>query len=135
MSWDILLMNVSDNIKSSNDLPHDFKSNLGISADVLSILSRIVPEIDLHDPMWGTLEGDGFLIEFNIGDQEPITSITLHIRGSDNAVDIVKRICTNTGWRAIDFSTGNFIDFENNPENGLHVWRTYKNQIVKPLKK
>jgi len=133
MSWDVLLLNVPDNIKSQNDLPADFKSTLGITTDILSTLSAIAPEIDLHDPTWGVLEGDGFSIEFNIGRNNPIESIMLHVRGSNEAITTIERICKKTGWRALDTSTGNFIEFNQNPEKGLEQWRSYRNQVVKSL--
>ena len=133
MSWDVLLINVPDKMKSPNDLPDDFKSTLGITADVHSTLSNIVPEIDLHDPAWGNLKGDGFSIEFNIGKNNPVESIMLHVRDSNGAITIIEHICKKTGWRALDTSTGNFIDFNQNPERGFEQWRSYRNQVAKSL--
>jgi hypothetical protein len=134
MSWDVLLMNVPDNLKSSNDLPDDYKSNLGIGVNILPTLSSIVPEIDLHDPTWGELEGDGFSIEFNIGKDDPVDTIMLHIRGGNGAINVIEHICEKTGWRALDTSIGKFIDFNQSPEKGFELWRGYRNRVVESFK-
>ena len=54
----------------------------------------------------------------------------LHIRGSERALDAIKKIVLYTGWKALDTSAGDFIDFNNNPDKGFSQWREYRNKVA-----
>jgi hypothetical protein len=47
---------------------------------------------------------------------------------------ILLRKCKKTSWRAIDTSTGDFIDFENSPEESFNEWKRYRNKILDEFK-
>jgi hypothetical protein len=133
MSWDVILMSVPSVIVAVEDFPDDFSSELGPQPQVLSTIAAILPDLDLTDPTWGILDGDDFSIEFNIGDGDPVDTIMLHVRGGDSAIRAIQHICEHTGWRALDTSTGDFINFAEDPTEGLQQWRTYRNQVVASL--
>jgi hypothetical protein len=57
----------------------------------------------------------------------------LHVRGGDSAIHTIQHICDQSGWRAIDTSTGDFINFTKDPAEGLRQWRTFRNQVVASL--
>jgi hypothetical protein len=132
MSWDVILMNVLPDKTISYDFSDDL-SDLGPRSQVLSTLAALFPNIDFTDPMWGFLESDGYSIQFNIGDRDPVEMITLHIHGSDSVIGVIKQICEHTRWRAFDTTTGDFIDFEKQPAAGLTQWRTYRDKVVDSL--
>jgi hypothetical protein len=134
MSWDVILMRVPSDIVTIDDFPKDFSSELGPRSEVLPTLANILPELDLTDPAWGILDGEGFSIEFNIGDGDPIETIILHARGSDSAIKAIQQICEYTGWRAIDTGTGDLINFSKNPAAGLRQWRSYRDQTAASLR-
>lgn len=133
LSWDVLLMQVPSNILRSQDLAKNFRSQLGPRPEILSILTQICPGIDFSDPGWGIFEGNDFSIEFNLGDTDPVESVMLHVRGSDNVISIIRNICEYTGWRALDTSIGDFIDFDRNPTTGLQQWRTFRDRVFASL--
>lgn len=55
----------------------------------------------------------------------------LYIRGGEAPIDIIKSICQKTDWKVIDTSTGDVIDFENNPEDSFNRWKRYRDKIRK----
>ncbi|MEZ4705755.1 MAG: hypothetical protein R3A44_01035 [Caldilineaceae bacterium] len=132
MSWDVILMNVPSNVRSISELEDELPI-LGSKIEVLSILSSALPSINLSDPTWGVMDGDNFSIEFSIGDKDPIQTIMLFVRGSDDAVRVIEKVCQYSGWRALDTSLGDFISFEENPAAGLQQWRAYRNQVFASL--
>jgi len=111
MSWDVLLIRIPPELISSLTLPSDFKSELGPRAEVISLLSKICPEASFADPDWGVLDGDGFSIEFDMGREDSVDTILLHIHGSGKAVEVIQKVCQMTGWSAMDIAHSDFIDF------------------------
>lgn len=132
MSWDVILMNVPSNIESIMALEGDLPV-LGSNTEVLSILSNALPAINLSDPTWGVFDGDNFAIEFSIGDKDPVHTIMLHVRGSDEVIEVIERLCQYSGWRALDTSVGDFMNFANNPAAGLQQWRAYRDHVFASL--
>lgn len=96
MSWDVILMNVPSNVRSISELEDELPI-LGSKIEVLSILSSALPSINLSDPTWGVMDGDNFSIEFSIGDKDPIQTIMLFVRGSDDAVRVIEKVCQYSG--------------------------------------
>jgi hypothetical protein len=134
MSWDVVLMKVPSNIVTVEDFPDDFSSELGPRSQVLLTLATVLPELDLTDPTWGILDGDDFSIQFNIGDDDPVDTIMLHVRGGDSAIGAIQRVCERTGWRALDMSGSGFINFAEDPAAGLRQWRIFRDRTVASLK-
>ncbi len=133
MSWDVWLMRVPPEIVSIHDLPKDFVSELGSQAEILPRLVEIFPELDMSTPGWGFMEGADFFIDFNIGKDDPIETIALHVRGGDGALGPIHKLCQATGWRAFDTTAGEFIDFERSPAAGLQTWRASRDRVVAAL--
>jgi len=130
MSWDVVLMSVPPEITENSKLEGDFSSPLGTASAVLPLLKQIVPSLDLSDPTWGILDGPDFSIEFNIGKEDPIPTIMLHVRGGEAALGPIQRLCEETGWRALDCGDGEFIDFAGDPGAGLRKWQIYRDQMT-----
>ena len=131
MSWDVILMNVSSHIDDPEQLKENPPAELGAKETVLASIHRLLPEVDLSDPSLGRLRSDEFSIEFNIGDTDPLRTMMLHIRGSDRVINILRLLCQQLGWKALDSTTGKFIDFDDDPARGLRLWREYKDKIVR----
>jgi len=130
MSWDVFIMNVPADIVSATELPDDFSGELGSPEYVLAKLASIFPSINLTDPTWGGLDTEDGSIEFNIGSKDPIKTMMLHARGGNSVIGAIQMLCDQTGWRALDMTTGDFINFENNPAEGLKQWRSYKDKVI-----
>ena len=130
MSWDVVLMSVAPEIINSSDLPKDFSSTLGTLSDVLARLKQVLPSIDLSDPAWGLLDGQDFSIEFNIGKNDPVESIMLHVRGSESAIIPIEHLCRETKWRAMGMNDCEFIDFSKDPSLGLRGWQAFSAKVI-----
>ncbi len=135
MSWDVLFQDLPAGIRSLDEIPDDFRPRPLWSRDaLLSQLRAAVPAINLDDPAWGVLDGDGFSIEFNIGDGDPVDSMMLHVRGA-GAFEVVREVARVLGQPAIDCSAGGLIDFAA-PEAsaGFEAWRAYRDRVVSSAK-
>ena len=130
MSWDVLIFAAPPEIQTMEQMGADFHSELGPRDEVLGRLRRLFPEIDLSDPAWANLLGPGFAIELNIGDKDPVDSILLHVRGSDDAVGPIRQLCEATGWRAMDMADCEFLRFDDDPAAGLRAWRGFRDRAV-----
>ena len=116
MSWSIVLLKVSNEVKSLSDLPKDYNpSPLGTLNDILGMLKKLLPDIDFSDPYWGMLGLEKGSIEFSIGDEDPVECIMLYIRGE--VFDIIEEICQKASWQAFNTLTGDRMYFEKNPED------------------
>ena len=101
MTWDIVLE------------PSKKKSNLGGREEVLKLLSEILPTLDLADPCWGQIDEESLVIDFNIGSEDPLSSIMLHVHAVggnfDKILETIEHICKETSWRAFDLSSGEYL--------------------------
>jgi hypothetical protein len=54
----------------------------------------------------------------------------LHVRGGEIAVQAVRQIAERFQMRAIDCSTGEFLDAMPDPTAGFRKWRVYRDKVV-----
>ncbi len=46
-------------------------------------------------------------------------------------IDNIRNICIKTSWKAIDSSSGDFMDFDNgNPQEDFYEWKCYKDAVT-----
>jgi len=107
--------------------------SLGSGPEVVARLAKSFPDVDLSDPTWGHLVGSSWSIELNIGDEEPIKAIMLHVRGSgDDVVPVVAAIAAVVGARAWDISSGAFLDETAPAADGWRGFQQYRDQVLGP---
>jgi hypothetical protein len=133
MSWDVMLMSMPPGAKTLDDIPEGYQSPpLGYRKVVLGRLRAALPEVDLSDTSWGLLGGDDFAIELNIGPDDEIPGIMLHVRGGPGALRAVRAIADALGVPALDCTTSELIDFDSpDAGKGFAAWRAYRDQFVK----
>lgn len=131
MSWDVLLMPLPDEIASVNDLPDDHEPPpVGPAERVLARLRDAVPDVDLTDPAWGLLTGPSWSVEVDIGSEDPVRSVTLHVRGSgDDVLPVVLRIAAALGCRAVDYSTAELLTGAEDLA-GWHGFQGYRDRVL-----
>lgn len=121
MSWDISLFNAPPGI-TIEEIPRDYEpSPLGSRAKVLGRLQTAFADLDLSDPTWGFLNRQSWSIEFNIGGEDPVESIMLHVRGGGDVVQVVRETAHVLGCRAFDCSSGEFIE-----DGGRDGWADFQ---------
>lgn len=122
MSWDISLFNAPPGV-TIEEIPHDYDPTpLGAVAEIRDRLQAAFVDLDLSDPTWGNLERSGWSVEFNIGAEDPVRSIMLHVRGGgDDVVQVVRETAHVLGCRAFDCSSGEFIE-----DGGRDGWADFQ---------
>ncbi|MEV7585888.1 hypothetical protein ACIRUY_35745 [Streptomyces erythrochromogenes] len=132
MSWDVLLLRLPDGTTSVQDMAGGCTPPpLGPQKDVLAAVSRAVPEADLSDPTWGSLLGPTWSMELNVGEEDPVDSIMLHIRGSgDDALTPVFRLADALGCKVLDCSSGDLIA----PQelSGWYAFQEFRDRVIDP---
>ena len=52
MSWDVLLLRLSEGVRNLSELTDDFESSLDANSEVMAILLELFPSLDVTDPTW-----------------------------------------------------------------------------------
>ncbi|HEY2586870.1 MAG TPA: hypothetical protein VGI81_14085 [Tepidisphaeraceae bacterium] len=136
MSWDVMIFKFAGEpprtvgeIKNANRIP------LGTAEEVRASISRILGAVDWTDPTWGTYEGDGFSIEFNVGRKDPIEHAALHVHGGGDAVSAIMALVRALGWSAIDGSTDEFLDPAAPCDAGWKGFQAFRDQVSRRAQK
>ena len=130
MSWDISIMDLPTGADSLSGIPDDFQPEpLGGRTELIEAIREVAPSSDFADPSWGDLVTPDFSVEFNMGTDETVTSIMLHVRGGDAAVLFIGALLDRLGRRAIDCSAGEFFN-PSTSEQSLRAWRAYRDKVV-----
>jgi len=70
-------------------------------------------------------------MEVSLGRDEECDGFTLHVRGSDAAVDAVARILDGLRIRAIDAQTLEFFDAGPDALKSFRKWRAFRDRAVR----
>ncbi|GIH28359.1 hypothetical protein Aph01nite_66690 [Acrocarpospora phusangensis] len=130
MSWDVLVLKISGEAFTVDELPEDdVLDAIGPLPEVLDRLREQLPGVDLSDPEWGHLEAATWSIELNVGDDDPVKSVMLHVRGTgDDVVPVITEMAEMLGCRAFDITTERFLHAGDTA--GWHAFQEYRNGIV-----
>lgn len=133
MSWDVYIQDFGEH-KKLEDIPEDFKpKSIGVKSEIINKIKEISPELNISDNSLLKLEKNNFSIDFSIGEHETLDYVMLHIRGDKSVFGYIIELITKLNLRAVDTSTGEFIDISKNP-GGLELWKEYKDRILKDQK-
>jgi len=131
MSWDVMIFNTrGKKAPPVEQFKEDDYSPLGPAAEVRERLSASLPEIDWSDPTWGIYNRAGFSIEFNVGKDDPIESMMLHVRGGGDAIAAVATIARPLGWSALDCSTSEFLDLDSPSQEGWEGFQAFRDRVI-----
>lgn len=132
MSWDVLFQDFPKNIHSLDHVPSDFTpQDLCSRTYYEEMMSSLFPDINRDDRFWMILENEDYSIEFNSGTEENLDSLMLHIRGNEKSVEVIQKICDYSGWKAVDCTAGEFIDFNKVPD---HVLENYTGSLIEDFR-
>jgi len=114
-----------------DEIPDDFRpAAMGSASEIRQRISDHLPGIDWSDPTWGDYQGDGFSIEFNMGNNEIPDSIMLHVRGGGDAVKAIMAFAGPNNWSVLDTSLGDYLDADNLDESGWISFQKYRDRII-----
>lgn len=131
-SWDIIVQDIPPGITSVDQMPQGFRAApIGRRDDIMAAIREIAPDVDFTDPTWGVLRRDSFSIEINIGD-EPVThDFAFHVRGADEAVDVITQILQRLELRAYDpQSISGIFQPGAAARESLQAWRAIHDPVV-----
>ncbi len=131
MSWDVMVFNYNGLPPNDfADLPEDHKPDpLGPASSVREAISKHLPGVDWSDSAWGIYGGNGFSIEFNAGEKDPIDSIMLHVRGGGDAITPMLQFATPMKWSLFDCSTGEFLDPAAPSQEGWEGFQAFRDKV------
>jgi len=131
MSWDVMIFRLRHAPRSPDDLAEDNLLPLGPAAQVREAISAALPATDWSDPTWGDYVGDGFSIEFNVGDDDPIENIMLHVRGGGDAISTILKFVVPNNWHARDDSSGCFLDPAAPSDAGWVGFQEFRDEVIR----
>ncbi len=134
MSWDVTVLHLREKLESVGDLNDENTLPLGAASDVREAISAALPTVDWSDPTWGGYLGEGFSIEFNMGNDDPIQDMMLHVRGGGDAISAIMRFVVPNGWVALDCSTSEFLDPANPSDAGWADFQELRDQVRSGLR-
>ncbi|MDX3353702.1 hypothetical protein PV703_10310 [Streptomyces sp. ME01-24h] len=128
----MLLLRLPADVTSVQEIPADHTpAPLGRRHDVLAAITQAVPEVDLANPTWGELSGPTWSIELNIGSEDPVDSVMLHIRGSsDDVLTPVLRLAEALRCKALDCAEGDLI--APGRTSGWHTFQQFRDRVFGP---
>ena len=130
MSWDVFIQDLPPDARSVRDIPDAFSPRpLGSRADIIARVKGRFPDTDFSDPTWGKLQRPAYSVDVSLTEEgETIHGVTLHVRGSDEAVEAVVSLIDAIGGRAVDSWTGELFD-QAIAVHSMRRWRAYLEEI------
>ena len=124
MSWDIVLFNSKETIKSIEELDVDKLEPINFTGVLESSFTEIVKEENRRQ-----IKGKDFSIEF-FTDDEPVSNKMLSLYGENGLFELIE-LAKQQGWQIFDTGLGSMIDLENPENNGYENHKNYVEQIMK----
>ncbi len=132
MSWDISVYAADVPPPPVGEMPDDWKGQaLGDRAEVRRRISACLPGVDWSDPSWGQLVSDEYVLELNMGDDDPVEGFMIHVRGGGEAVSALLKLATETGWYLLDCSEGEWFHHHPDPESSWTQFQEYRARVMK----
>lgn len=112
MSWDVLLQRFPETTTRPEDTPRDcLPPAVGSRADVAAAVRKLFRNVEGDSDSFLTIFRSAFAIEISLGDEEPCSQLMLHVHDDHAAATkAILRIAEHFGMRAVDCSTGEFVD-------------------------
>jgi hypothetical protein len=131
MSWDIHVQDFPRAAKEIKDIPNSFlPESIGQRSAIIAGICQVAPSADFSDPSWGSIRGENWSIEVNIGDGEECEGFMLHVRGGDEAAGVVAAILEKLNLRGFDCQTGEFFQAGSRSLESFQEWRAYRDRVV-----
>ncbi|MES2583941.1 MAG: hypothetical protein V4627_14560 [Pseudomonadota bacterium] len=135
MSWDVSLYKFSRIYESLDQIPDDERPHqLGSLRAVQEAVVAVFPATNWSDPVWGIFDSEIGSIEFNVGKDDPVTSLALHVRAGDAIVAGILQLCARLSCQAIDLTDSSFLDQSEHPEQGFNQWQAYRDHVLQSHK-
>ena len=133
MSLDIFVQDIPADARSVGDISGDFLPQpIGARSWVVSAIRKVAPEIKFARPDWGTIEGEGYSIEVNLGLDDPVMSFAFHLRGGEEGLFLVGDILAELDVRAFAPGTESGLFEVDRTREAFSRGRAYRRRVVQP---
>lgn len=131
MSFDIFVQDIPAAAKSVDEIPEDFVPKpIGARSAVVASISEVAPEVKFSSPEWGTIDGEGYSIEVNLGLDDPVTGFACHLYGDERGLFLIAAILDELGVRAFAPGTESGLFEVDRTSEAFLRWREYRNQVA-----
>jgi hypothetical protein len=128
MSWDVFIQHLPASAARVDDVPATFEPlPLGSRDEILSALAQAFPSVNAADPAWITISDPRYSIELSAA-EDPVSALTLHVRGDESVIPAITRFIDLLGARAVDAWTGEFFDPATAGES-IRRWSLYLEEL------
>jgi hypothetical protein len=132
MSWDIFVMDIPLSATSVDTVPSDWVPGpIPMREEILRAIIEVDPTADLSDPSWVRVNGAGFSVDINIGNDCPLTKFVCHVRGGDYSIGFIADLLERLKLRAFDPGSTTGIFDPATAGASLTRWREYRAQMLK----
>jgi hypothetical protein len=129
MSWDLFIMRLPDGLKSTEDIPEDFEPPvLGTLKEVHDSICEVLPGLPLENGV-AAIEVDGGSVEIYVGEDDPVQSVMLCIRGEEPVLDVVNDLVEVLGGQALDAGSESGVYDPAHAAESLRGFNEYMAQI------
>ena len=130
MSWDVLVQNFEGHPPPVDELKEGLP--LGKAETVRKKIDKHLPGVDWSDGQNGFYEADAFSIEFSISDEQPVTCLTLAVRGGGAAFAALKSFAVPNKWSLFDCSESDFLDLDSEAASGFEAFQEFRERAIGP---
>ncbi|MEN6625377.1 MAG: hypothetical protein ABFD69_04010 [Candidatus Sumerlaeia bacterium] len=130
MSWDLFLFKVAerpDKEMALNDQLYEKMLPFEEPGKVRDAISGVCKGTDWSDDVYGTWQHDGLSMEFNVGDDEPILSLVIYVRGAGDPYPILQALTKELDCYVYDCAIEEVLDWDHLDREG---WRAACRQRV-----
>ena len=126
MAWEVFIVNLDGTFRSRNEAAEDeHLLDLGAVQAVKAAVVEAFPGT-LWSDADGSWSGDGGTVRFDLGDEDPVQTLDLHVDADDDVVLRISDLTGAQGWRAGDSADGLFLNLQDDPAEGLRLWRSHR---------
>lgn len=117
MPWNVLVVRLPKGTERIDALPADYWPP---SFEEVGTKLRVIPDIEMYGEGLAVVRSADWVVEIDFSTP---SRVVLSIEGSEGSISIVRSIATILDAIAIDTTSGEAIDFHNDPTSGLRLSR------------
>ena len=131
------------------DLAVDAAGPLGTPAEVRQKIDAVVRGVEWTDETEGSVEQDGYSLEFYLTDFDaddesdeeadgpdpnaPVQSLLISVRGSGDPLPVLVKLCKDNGWSLTDTGNDEAIDLDNPSSEGWREFQGFRDRAAKSI--
>jgi hypothetical protein len=133
MSWDVQVNAAGAPPPVVAEMPGDWQGiPLGSAAAVRDKISAALPGIEWKEAgSWGSYSFGNLSSEFNLGEEDPVEGLMVHVYGAGDPVQILRDLASRFDWYLLDISAGEWMHHMPDPNSGWESFQGYLDQIVR----